>query len=189
MRHYSKRTISAYITWIRSYIRFHHNRHPQEMGEQDVVRFLSRLAINRTIAIATQQVALNALVFLYNRFLEQPLGEMVEFKRASRQAKLPVVRTQSEVSRLLKHVDPKYKLIIGILYGSGLRRMESVRLRVHDVDMDLLQLRIWNGKGRKHRFTTLALELVSALTRQIERVRLLLEEDLTNLALYRTKIN
>ena len=95
VRHYSKRTISAYITWIRSYIRFHHNRHPQEMGEQDVVRFLSRLAINRTVAIATQQVALNALVFLYNRFLEQPLGEMVEFKRASHQAKLPVVLTQS----------------------------------------------------------------------------------------------
>ncbi len=150
------------------------------MGEQDVVRFLSHLVINRTVAIGTQQVALNALAFLYNRFLEQPLGEMVEFKRASHQAKLPVVLTQSEVSRLLKHVDPKYKLIIGILYGSGLRRMESVRLRVHDVDMDLLQLRIWNGKGRKHRFTTLAPELVSALTRQIERVRLLLEEDLTN---------
>jgi integron integrase len=179
-RRYSKRTISTYITWIKAFINFHQKRHPKDMGEPEVIVFLSYLAVERHVASSTQTVALNSLAFLYNKFLNQPLGDMAEFKRSRRQAKLPIVLTTVEIKALFQHIDSKYKLIIGFLFGSGLRRLECARLRVNDVDLSLKQVRIWNGKGSKHRFTTLAVELISAIRRQITRVELTLEEDLTN---------
>ncbi len=178
VRHYSKRTIDTYLTWIKYYINYHQKRHPKEMGAPQVVAFLSFLATERQVSPSTQNTALNSLAFLYNKFLEQPLGTMDEYKRSSRQAKLPTVLTQSEVSKLFTALDPKYTLIGGLLYGSGLRRMEAVRLRVQDVDVEHLQLRIWNGKGLKHRFTTLAPELIPAIKEQIKQVSSYLEEDL-----------
>jgi integron integrase len=177
-RRYSKRTISTYITWIKAFINFHHKRHPSDMGETEVIAFLSYLAVDRHVAASTQGVALNSLAFLYNQFLEQPLGDMAEFKRSRRQPKLPIVLTQLEVKALFQHINTNYKLIIGLLYGSGLRRIECVRLRVDDIDVSLKQIRIWNGKGFKHRLTTLAPELIPLIQRQVGRVKLLLEEDL-----------
>ena len=179
-RRYSKRSISTYITWIKSFINFHHKRHPKDMGECEVIEFLSYLAVNRRVAANTQSVALNALAFLYNQFLNQPLGNMAEFKRSRRQAKLPVVLTVVEVQALFQHIDSHYKLVLGLLYGSGLRRIECVRLRVNDIDFSLKQIRIWSGKGFKHRLTTLAVELIPALQRQILRVKVRLEEDISN---------
>jgi integron integrase len=179
-RRYSKRTISTYITWIKAFINFHKKRHPKDMGEPEVIAFLSYLAVKRHVAASTQGVALNSLAFLYNQFLNQPLGNMAEFKRSRRQAKLPIVLTTAETKALLQHVDIKYKLIIGLLYGSGLRRLECARLRVNDVDLSLKEIRVWNGKGFKHRLTTLAVELIPPIRRQIERVKLNLEDDLTN---------
>ncbi len=170
VRQYSKRTISTYLTWIKYYINFHHKSHPKDMGASEVVDFLSYLAIKRQVSPSTQSTALNALAFLYNKFLQQPLGDMAEFQRSRRQAKLPVILSQGEVKALFVELDSKYKVLAGLLYGSGLRRMEAVRLRVQDVDFTHLQLRIWNGKGNKHRLTTLAPELVPAIKRQIERV-------------------
>ena len=180
VRRYSKRTIKTYITWIRAYINFNQKQHPSELGSLDVERFLTHLAVNRTVSASTQSIALNALAFLYNKFLEAPLADMSAFKRAKRQAKLPTVLTQGEMALLLKNLPQQYKLLIGMLYGSGLRRMELVRLRVNDIDTDMKQIRVWNGKGFKHRFTTLAVELIPAIERQKKRVQLLLDEDLPN---------
>ncbi|MGV6815968.1 MAG: integron integrase [Thiotrichales bacterium] len=179
-RRYSKRTIKTYLHWVRAYIRFNDLRHPSELGATDVSRFLTHLAVNRTVSASTQSLALNALVFLYDKFLEKPLGDLGQFRRAKRQAKLPVVLTETEVSQLLSRIPASHKLAIGLLYGSGLRRMELARLRVGDVDTDMKQVRVWNGKGFKHRFTTLAPELIPAIERQKLRVKLTLEEDLTN---------
>lgn len=178
-RRYSKRTIKTYITWIRAYINYNQKQHPSQMGAIDVERFLTYLAVKRKVSASTQSLALNSLAFLYNKFLEQPLKDMSAFRRAKRQAKLPTVLTQDEISLLLTHTPQQYKLLIGLLYGSGLRRMELVRLRVNDIDVDMKQVRIWNGKGFKHRFTTLAIELIPAIKHQTKWVRLLLEEDLS----------
>lgn len=181
-RHYSKRTIKSYISWIRSFIHFCDLKHPSQLGTSDVVRFLTHLSVDRCVSKSTQSVALNALVFLYVKFLEEPLGDLQSFKRAKRQAKLPTVLTQQEVALLFDHIDPQFRLLLGLLYGSGLRRMEAVRLRVADIDKDLKQIRVWNGKGAKHRFTTLAVELLPLIERQIKRVEGFLEEDLDNKA-------
>lgn len=179
-RRYSKRTIKTYITWIKAYINFHAQKHPQDLGFGDVESFLTHLAVNRKVSASTQALALNALAFLYNTFLEKPLGDISQFTRAKRQVKLPTVLTQEEVIILLRELEPKYKLLVGLLYGSGLRRLEVMRLRVNDVDLDLKQVRVWNGKGFKHRLTTLAPELIPALKRQIERVDHYLAEDVLN---------
>ena len=177
VRRYSKRTIRSYLYWIRYFIVFHEMRHPSAMGPTEVEKFLTHMAVDQSVSVATQKVALNALAFLYNRFLQQPLGDLAHFNRASRQAKLPVVLTRAEVERLLAQMTGTQRLIASLLYGSGLRRSEAVRLRVKDVDLDQHQLQVWNGKGFYHRFTTLAPELVPRLCAQIEQVRTQLRHD------------
>jgi integron integrase len=179
-RRYSKRTISTYILWIKAYINYKEKRHPKNMGQEDVSQFLTHLAVKRNVAASTVRTALNSLAFLYNKFLDQPLGDMNEFKRTRRQANLPVVLTESEVKLLFQNISPNYRLIIGLLYGSGLRRIECARLRVNDIDLSLKHIRIWNGKGFKHRFTTLAPELIPTINNQIGKVQQLLKEDLLN---------
>lgn len=180
VRHYSRRTIKSYILWIKAFIRFNDYQHPKNMGSKEVERFLTHLAVNRAVSISTQSLALNAIVFLYNKFLEKPLENIGDFRRVKRPAKLPTVLTEQEVKLLFSHIEPKYKLMAGMLYGSGLRRIELMRLRVNDIDKDLKQVRVWNGKGYKHRITTLATELIPAINRQIHRVQVLLDEDLEN---------
>jgi integron integrase len=180
VRRYSRRTISTYLYWIKSFIIYHHKRHPEEMHDVEVEQYLTDLAVNRSVAIATQKVALNALAFLYNKFLEKPLGDVSQFSRVRKQAKIPTVLTRQEVSAILSRLHGTPKLVASLLYGSGLRRIEGVRLRVKDIDFDHLQIQIWNGKGYKHRLTTLAPELLPALKHQIETVKLLLADDLLN---------
>lgn len=179
-RRYSKRTVQTYLTWIRAYINFNQKQHPSNLDSSDVERFLTHLAVNRGVSASTQSIALNSLAYLYNKFLEQPLPDMSAFKRSNRQAKLPTVLTQDEIIQLLGEVPQPYKLLIGLLYGSGLRRMELVRLRVNDIDSSMKQVRVWNGKGFKHRFTTLAVELIPAIEIQKKRVEVVLSEDLLN---------
>ena len=147
------------------------------MGDLEVERFLTFLSVERHVSMATQRLALNALAFLYNRFLNQPLGDVRGFMRARVPAKLPVVLTRVEISRVLAQLDGMPLMIASLLYGSGLRRLEAARLRVKDVDFDHLQIQVWNGKGYQHRLTTLAPELVPVLENQVERVRLHLRED------------
>lgn len=177
VRRYSSRTIRSYLYWIRYFIVFHNKRHPETMAGPEVVEFLTHLAVQKKVSIATQKIALNALAFLFNRVLQQPLGDLGEFNRARRERKLPTVLSRFEVRQLLCRLSGRHHLLASLLYGSGLRRAEAVRMRVKDIDFDHHQLQVWNGKGRHHRLTTLAPELVSALKTQIDRVRVLLRED------------
>lgn len=179
-RRYAKRTIELYRGWIVSYIRFHKNKHPAEMGDSEVAFFLSYLVNEKNVAPATQASALNALAFLYRDVIERPLSLELHFVSSRRQAKLPVVLTQDEVVSLFEQLPAQLKLPISILYGSGLRLMEAVRLRVKDIDFDYNAIRIWDGKGGKNRIVTLAAELKPALTRQIALVENYLAADLEN---------
>lgn len=177
VRNYSRRTIKSYLYWIKAYIIFHKKQRPESLNQQHVEAFLTHLAVNRVVSPGTQGLALNALMFLYNKFLAKPLPELGAFRRAKPQQKLPVVLTRDEVSRLLLSLSSEHKLKCGMLYGSGLRRLELMRLRVQDIDFDNLSVRVWNGKGYKHRITTLAEQLVPALKKQINKVEKLFEED------------
>lgn len=127
--HYSRRTEEAYLGWIRRFIRFHHGRHPRELREPEVVAFLEDLATRGKVSASTQNQALNALVFLYEHVLEQKLGSLGEFARASRPERLPVVLTKEEVRALLEAMDSSMRLVAELLYGGGLRLLECLRLR------------------------------------------------------------
>lgn len=178
VRRYSKRTIESYLYWIKNYIVFNNKRHPEELGEFEVEEFLTWLAVERNVAAATQSIALNAIAFLYNRFLDRPLGNLENFRRAKKQRRLPVVLNRMEVGKLLRQVPQSSRLLVSLLYGSGLRRIELVRLRVKDIDFDHHQLQIWQGKGGGHRLTTLAPEVVPQLHSQIKKIEYLLHKDL-----------
>ena len=146
VRRYSKRTIESYSYWIRFYIRYHGKRHPAEMGKEQVLAFLNFLAVQRRVSIAPQKIALSALAFLYNKYIGQQLGNLGGFNRFNQPRKLPVVLTRQEMARLLANMRGQPALLAALLYGSGLRRIEGVRLRVRDVDIDHLQLRIWGER-------------------------------------------
>jgi len=180
VRHYSKRTVGSYLYWIKCFIIHQCKRHPETMGAAEVEQFLTFLAVDRKVAIATQSIALNALVFLYNKFLDCPLEGMENFRRSKRRRRLPVVLNRVEVGQLLKCVPDSSRLLVSLLYGSGLRRIELVRLRVKDVDFDHHQLQIWQGKGSTNRLTTLAPELVPDLHSQIKKVEYYLYRDKQN---------
>lgn len=145
---YSIRTEKSYLYWIRSYIFFHDKRHPIQMGSEEVIQFLSYLANSRNVAINTQKVALNALVYLYQSFLKTELGEL-GFRHATKQRQLPVVITPNEVKQVLSHLNGKEKLIVELLYGSGLRISECLRLRVQDIDLSNLSITVRDGKGKR----------------------------------------
>lgn len=177
-KRYAKRTIETYLHWIKFYIHFHKKQHPAKLADADVEAFLSYLVNNRHVAAQTQASALNALSFLYKVVVRKPLNLQLDFVRSQRQQKLPVVLTPDEVKRLLVKVDPNYHLAVSMLYASGLRLMESLRLRVKDIDFDYHCVRIWNGKGGKHRVVTLANELTTELHAQITKVKYFLNLDL-----------
>jgi integron integrase len=153
-------------------------QHPNTLGTADVKRFLSHLAINRNVASATQNQALNALNFLYSQVLETPLGDITGTIRAKRPKRLPVVLSRQEVERVLERISPDYWLIAAMLYGSGLRLMECLRLRVKDIDFEQSAIIVRSGKGDKDRRTLLPEPLIPHLQSQIESVRLLHERDL-----------
>lgn len=124
VRRYSKRTVESYLYWIKYFIIFHKKQHPSEMSGLEVEEFLTHFAVERKVAASTQGIALNSLAFLYNRFLEKPLGDLSGFRRSNKQRKLPVVLTRVEVNKLLAQLSGTPLLIASMLYGSGLRRME-----------------------------------------------------------------
>jgi integron integrase len=150
------------------------------MGVVEVESFLTFLAVDRCVSASTQNLALNALVFLYRNILEAPLEDIGSFRRSRKQVKLPTVLDRDEVCRLLTCMSGMHLIIASLLYGSGLRRIEAVRLRVKDIDFQYSQIQVWNGKGNKHRLTTLAPELFSSLKGQIQRVELFLNDDRRN---------
>ncbi|HED13707.1 MAG TPA: integron integrase, partial [Gammaproteobacteria bacterium] len=144
--------------------------HPKELGDAEVVSFLSHLASDRTVAASTRNQALNALVFMYKYVLECPLGELPNLVRSKRPINLPVVLTPGEVSRLLKQLQGNNWLAACLMYGSGLRLMEAVRLRIKDIEFDYLAIVVRDGKGKKDRIVTLAKELVEPLKRHLQSV-------------------
>ncbi len=150
LRGYALRTQKTYLHWIRRYIYFIDRRHPTDAGADDVRAFLTFLAADRKVAINTQKVALNALVYLYHKFLDQELGEL-GFTLATKQRQLPTVMSLNEVRSILNQLTGRNRLIIEVLYGSGLRINECLRLRVQDVDFDHLSVTARDGKGRKDR--------------------------------------
>lgn len=178
VRHYSYRTEQAYVMWVTQYIRFHNLQHPQNLDESDIAAFLTYLAVHRNVAPNTQNQALNALVFLYKHVLDSPLKDLPTIKRASGKQKLPVVLTQQEIKALLKNLPYPYWIIAAIMYGSGLRLMEAMRLRIKDLDFQYRVIHVVDGKGGKDRVVTFPDHLVEHLKQQIEHARLLHKKDL-----------
>lgn len=172
LRGYSIKTEKSYLEWIKRYIYFIEKRHPETAGASEVKAFLTYLAVDRKVAINTQKVALNAVVFLYQKFLNRELGDL-GFTLATRQRYLPCVLTMKEVAAILAQLDGRNKLIIELLYGSGLRVNECLRLRVQDIDLGHLAVTVRDGKGRKDRQTLLASglrqSLADAISEGIER--------------------
>ena len=142
VRHYSIRTEDAYVRWIKEYIFFHKKRHPADMGEQEVSDFLSHLAVNRKVAASTQTQALSAILFLYRDVLKQPLEWMDDIARAKKPSRLPVVFSREEAQSILAQLDGSLWLMASLLYGSGLRLMEWLRLRVKEVEFGIWSLEI-----------------------------------------------
>jgi len=178
MKRYAKRTVESYIYWIKAFINFNNKKHPIKCHDTEVEKFLSYLANERTVAPKTQALALNSLVYLYKSILLKPLTLELNFNRTNVQPKLPVVLTVSEISKLLTNLPSSILLPSQLLYGSGLRLMESLRLRIQDIDFDYLSLQIWFGKGGKHRRVTLAKELVEPLKNQISKAKLFYDQDM-----------
>jgi integron integrase len=178
VRHYSIRTEQAYIDWIKRFIIFHNKRHPSEMGETEISQFLTHLAVNRNVAASTQNQALSAILFLYKHVLKQPLAWLDGVERAKKPERLPVVLTREEVRALLDQLKGVNHLIASLLYGSGLRLMEALRLRVKDIEFHYNQVIVRDGKGAKDRITILPASLKEPLRSQLKRAREIHQSDL-----------
>jgi integron integrase len=178
LKHYSLRTEQAYIGWIRRFIVASDRRHPREMGGAEVEAFLSRLAVEGNVAAGTQNQALSALLFLYRIVLGIELPWMESVVRAKRPRRVPTVLSRDEVQRLLAAMDGRPWLVASLLYGTGMRLMECLRLRVKDVDFARNEITVRDGKGGKDRRTMLPRSLIEPLQREIERARVLHAHDL-----------
>jgi integron integrase len=177
-RHYSRRTEEAYVHWIRRYILFNRKTHPSEMGISEVSRFLTFLAVDQHVSGSTQNQALSALLFLYRDVLGTAIGTIPAVVRARTPARLPVVLSRDEVAALLKQLTGTERLVVTLLYGSGLRLEECLVLRVKDLDFDRHQIIVRQGKGQKDRATMLPAAAREALTLHLAQVRRIHEADL-----------
>ena len=169
--HYSPRTEEAYLRWAREFIRFHHRRHPREMGAAEVTAFLNDLAVRRRTSASTQNQALCALVFLYRKVLELEMPALEGLERAQRPEHLPNVLSRRDVLALLDRLEPPFRLLGQILYGAGLRVQEALSLRVKDVDLERHQITVRRGKGAHDRAALLPALARDGLSAQIEAVR------------------
>ncbi len=176
-RHYSPRTEEVYVGWIRRFILFHGKRHPLAMGTPEINAFLSHLARDRGVRPSTQNQALCALLFLYREILGRDLGFLEDVTRAKRKKKVPTVLNRTEVLRILEALHGDKRLIVGLLYGAGLRVQECLRLRVQDLDFESREITVRGGKGGKDRVTVLPQTLEKPLRDHLTRCRLLHSED------------
>ncbi len=175
--HYSYRTGETYWGWAYRYIVFHNKRHPRDMGTREVAQFLSYLATDGRVAASTQNQALSALLFLYKRVLRIDLEWVEGVIRAKSSVRVPIVLTRSEVAVILGLMRDKYWLMGKLMYGSGLRMTECLRLRIQDIDIEYLQLTVRNGKGGKDRYTILPAAAVSHIEHQLDLVRRIHAQD------------
>ena len=181
-RHYSIRTERSYCEWVRRFV-LHFNmksRDDLSEGEKKIERYLTFLARDRNVAPSTQNQALNALVFLYKHVLKQPLNEKINAERAARKTKIPVVLTRDETKRIIGAMTGIHQLVVKLLYGSGLRIIECLRLRVHDIDFDMKALTVRSGKGDKDRVTTFPPSLQAPLEAHLGHVKIVHEGDIAN---------
>lgn len=178
VKHYSLRTEKTYLTWIRWFIRHHDRRHPRDMGAPEVEAFLSMLANERNVAASTQNQAMHAILFLYRDVLEIKLPWLDGITRAKTAKRLPVVLTVDETQRLLRHTSGTNGLIVKLLYGTGLRLMEGLRLRVKDIDFQRRQITVRGGKGDKDRVTMLPASLIDPLRAHLAERRRWHDKDL-----------
>ena len=167
-RHYSYKTEKAYVGWIKRFIFFHNKRHPAEMGESEIGRFLSSLATDRHVSASTQNQALNAILFLYHGVLGKDIGYVNGVVRAKKSHRLPVVLTREEIKALVSQLDGTDWLMAMLLYGAGLRLMECCRLRVKDIDFSQNQILVRAGKGNKDRHTMLPTAVKEPLAKHLE---------------------
>jgi integron integrase len=178
VRHYSIRTEEAYVDWARRFILFHGKRHPKEMGAEEVTAFLTHLAQERNVSASTQNQAKSALLFLYREVLGMELPWLDEVIAAKAARRLPVVLTQVEARRLLESMSGTMGLVAGLLYGTGMRLLEGLRLRVKDVEFSRREVVVREGKGNKDRVTVLPENLLLPLQAHLEKVKALHERDL-----------
>ncbi len=177
-KHYSIRTEQSYIDWIRRFILFHGKRHPSEMHEPEVNAFLTHLARDGGVAASTQNQALSALLFLYKEVLKEEIGWLGDVERAKKPARLPAVLTRDEIRKMFRHLSGTPRLMAGLLYGSGLRLMECVRLRIKDVDFGYARIAVRDAKGGKDRVTMLPVNLATGLQRHLQKIKAQHEQDL-----------
>jgi integron integrase len=177
LKHYSLRTERSYCDWIKRFVRFHGLRHPLEMGTAEIEAFLTHLA-RSGVSASTQNQALSAILFLYQQVLKQEVSWITGVERAKRPKRVPVVLTRDEVHKIFAHLHGMPRLMAGLLYGSGLRLMECVRLRVKDVDFGYARVTVRDGKGAKDRVTMLPVHLATALERHLAKVKAQHEQDL-----------
>jgi integron integrase len=178
LRHCSSRTVYTYLSWVLRYIKFHRKRHPRELGRDHVEEYLTSLAIQSNVSASTQNQALAAIAFLYREVLNIPLEEAQRLTRAKRPMRLPVVLTRDEMRRLIAEMEGPAQLVAILLYGSGMRIMECLQLRVKDIDYGNHQILVRGGKGNKDRVTMLPAAAESRLREHIEDVRVLHAKDM-----------
>ncbi|GAB4465294.1 MAG: integron integrase [Anaerolineales bacterium] len=179
-KHYSYRTEQTYKDWIKRYILYHHKRHPKDMGADEIQAFITHLAVQKNVAASTQNQALSAILFLYRHVLHQEIEFPTDIIRAKETKNLPVVLTPHEARTLINNMTGVTQLMAKILYGSGLRLMECLRLRVKDIDFGNRQIIVRDGKGENDRFTILPDSLIPDLQRQIQTVQRIHQTDLAD---------
>jgi integron integrase len=177
LKRYSIHTENAYVTWIKRYIFFHNKRHPNQMGSADIEAFLTHLAVQQKVAASTQNQALSALLFLYRDVLRQPLDRPIDAIRARKPKRLPTVLTKEEAIEVIERLSGTRRLMAKLLYGSGLRLMECLRLRIKDLDFAQRQIIVRDGKGMEDRLTMLPESLLKPLQEHVSHVKRLHAQD------------
>jgi integron integrase len=178
LKHLSYRTEEAYVQWIKRFILFHKKRHPMALGENEVRQFLTYLVQSKYVSSSTQNQALNAIIFLYKQVLDKQLGMFGNIPRGQRTVRLPVVFSRNEAQTIINNLQGTPKLVASLLYGSGLRLLEAVRMRIQDIDFENNYIVVREGKGDKDRLVPLPQKFIPALQRQMEKVKLLHSEDM-----------
>jgi integron integrase len=177
-KHYSIQTEKAYLLWIKRFILFNQKRHPKDMGEEEVSNYLSYLAVNRQVTSSTQNLALCAIVFMYKHLFERELTLLSDTVRAKAPKRVPMVLSNHEATSIINELKAPYQLMFGLLYGSGLRKAELLRLRIKDIDFGSNSIYVFRGKGAKDRMTLLPKALIEPLKAQINIVESLHQKDL-----------
>ena len=178
--HYSIRTEQSYTGWIKRFILFNKKKHPKDMGKLEIEAFLTYLAVNRNVSASTQNQALNALLFLYRQVLNVDLPWLEDVTRAKKPTRLPVVLSVNEINAVLVFLDGVRGLVAQLLYGTGMRLMECLRLRVKDIDFERKEILVRQGKGGKDRVTMLPEKIIPILTLHLQRVETLHAQDMAD---------